>query len=361
MKNIILLFFGCLTLACKDDSPTPNNQSNLYFPPTSGSTWETVTPSSLGWNTSAISDFKTYLSNNNTRAFIILKDGKIAMEEYFGTAITGGGPFGASSIWYWASAGKTLTSACVGIANAQGKINFDAKTSDYLGTGWSSLTASQENKITVRHQLTMTTGLDDGVPDADCTDKSCFVYKADAGTRWAYHTAPYTLLDNVIATTTGKDVNAFVNEQIETKIGMDGSFIKTGENNVFYSTPRSMARFGLLLLNKGKWNQTQVIPPDHFNLMTTTSQNINLSYGYLTWLNGKASSMVPQSQIVFNQSISPNAPSDLFAAMGKNGQLINVVPAKGLVVIRLGDAPDNSLVPFKFQDAIWVELNKVIR
>ena len=87
MKNIILLFFGCLTLACKDDSPTPNNQSNLYFPPTSGSTWETVTPSSLGWNTSAISDFKTYLSNNNTRAFIILKDGKIAMEEYFGTNV----------------------------------------------------------------------------------------------------------------------------------------------------------------------------------------------------------------------------------------------------------------------------------
>jgi CubicO group peptidase (beta-lactamase class C family) len=202
--------------------------------------------------------------------------------------------------------------------------------------------------------------LDDGVANPDCTTKACLVYKTDAGTRWAYHNAPYTLLDNVIANATGKDLNAFVNEQIETKIGMDGTFIKTGDNNVFYSTPRSMARFGLLLLNKGKWDQTQVIPSAYFDVMVATSQNYNLSYGYLTWLNGKASSMVPGLQTVFNQSISPNAPADLFAAMGKNGQLINVVPSKGLVVIRMGDAPDSALVPFTFQDEMWKKLSLVI-
>ncbi len=41
----------------------------------------------------------------------------------------------------------------------------------------------------------MTTGLDDGVPDVDCMLPSCMIYKADAGTRWAYHNAPYTILD----------------------------------------------------------------------------------------------------------------------------------------------------------------------
>ena len=145
-----------------------------------------------------------------------------------------------------------------------------------------------------------------------------------------------------------------------TKVGMDGSYTKIDFNNVFISTPRSMARFGLLLLNKGKWDQTQLIPEDYYTLMTTTSQNSNLSYGYLTWLNGKASSMAPGSQVVFPAEITSNAPDDMFAAMGKNGQLINVVPSKKLVIIRMGDVPDASLVPFTLQNEIWAKLNSII-
>ncbi|MFM8912185.1 MAG: serine hydrolase domain-containing protein, partial [Flammeovirgaceae bacterium] len=358
MRSILILCIAFLACSGKND-PAPTAR---YFPPLSNATWETATPGSLNWNESAIPDLLTFLSTKNTRAFLVIKDGKLVIENYFGKQLTNPAlDFNASSNWYWASAGKTLTSACVGIANAQGKINLDAKTSDYLGVGWTSLTLAQENKITVRNQLTMTNGLDDGVANPDCTAKACLVYKADAGSRWAYHNAPYTLLDNVISSATGKDLNAFVNEEIKSKIGMDGTFIKTGDNNVFYSTARSMARFGLLLLNKGKWDQTQIIPPSYFDLMITTSQNINLSYGYLTWLNGKTSSMVPGLQTVFNQSISPSAPADLFAAMGKNGQLIDVVPSQGLVIIRMGDVPDASLVPFTFQEELWKEMNKVIR
>ena len=300
----------------------------MYFPP-AGSTWETVTPASLGWNESKIADLKTFLQSSNSRALIVLKDGKIVIEEYLGIEINTTAPFTSSSIWYWASAGKTLTSALVGIANGQGKINLDAKTSDYLGTGWTSLTPSQENKITVRRQLTMTTGLDDGVANKDCTDKACLQYKADPGTRWAYHNAAYTLLDGVIASGTGMSLTNFFIGQLRDKIGMDGSYLKIDFNNVFFSTPRSMARYGLLLLNKGVWNGTVIVPESYFNLMNTTSQSINLSYGYLTWLNGKSSSMAPGSQTVFPTEITPNAPNDMFAAMGKNGQLINIVPSKG--------------------------------
>jgi hypothetical protein len=96
------------------------------------------------------------------------------------------------------------------------------------------------------------------------------------------------------------------------------------------------------------------------DLMTTASQNFNRSYGYLTWLNGKPSYMVPGSQVVLNGNLSPNAPADMFAAMGKNGQLINVVPSKRIVVIRMGDVPDTSLVPFLFQDDLWKKLNAII-
>ena len=70
--------------------------------------------------------------------------------------------------------------------------------------------------------------------------------------------------------------------------------------------------------------------------------------------------MAPGSQTVFPVEICANAPKDMFAAMGKNGQLINMVPSKGLVVIRMGDVPDNFLVPFNFQNDLWAKLNAVI-
>ena len=359
MNKLVFIIFLSLLSCNKNEEPAPV-VTPLYFPPVGSSAWESVTPTSLGWNEAAIPNLKTFLETNNSRGFIVLKDGKIVIEEYFGNQLTTG-LFNSTSNWYWASAGKTLTSAALGIANDQGKVNFDSKTSAYLTVGWSSLSLEQENKITVRHQMTMTTGLDDGVANPDCTTPACLVYKTEASTRWAYHNAPYTLLDKVITNATGKTLNTYLAEQLLSKIGMDGQYKLTGDNNVFYSTPRSMARFGILLLNKGLWDQTQIIPESYVSLMTTSSQNLNPSYGYLTWLNGKSSYMIPTSQVIFSGSLSPNAPGDMFAAMGKNGQLINVVPSQNLVVIRVGDVPGNSLVPFTFQDALWIELNKVIK
>jgi CubicO group peptidase (beta-lactamase class C family) len=356
--SVLLILAGACS---KKSDPAPATSS--YFPPTGSSTWESVTPASLGWNTALIPDLLTFLNTNQTRAFIILKDGKIVMEEYMNTDLTGSNSFTASSSWYWASAGKTLTSAVVGIAGAQGKINLSAKSSTYLGSGWTSLTTAQEDKITVLNQLTMTTGLDDyasGTGDSDCTDPACLIYKADAGTRWAYHNAAYTLLDGVVAAGTGQSLNDYLSAQILTKVGMDGSYYKNGYNNIFYSTARSMARYGLLLLNEGSWNGTTIIPKSYVTLMKTPSQNYNLSYGYLTWLNGKSSYMVPQSQVVFTGALTPDAPADMFAAMGKNGQIINVVPSKNLVVIRMGYTNDTGLVSFNFQENLWLKLKAII-
>jgi CubicO group peptidase (beta-lactamase class C family) len=152
-------------------------------------------------------------------------------------------------LWYWASAGKTLTATLTGIAQQEGYLQIEKPSLNYLGVGWSSLTPAQENQITVRHHLTMTTGLDDGVADPFCTDKSCLIYKAPAGTRWAYHNAPYTILDRIIAGATRQNFDSYFNSRIRDKIGMDGLWLKVDFNNVYYSTARAMARFGLLALN----------------------------------------------------------------------------------------------------------------
>ncbi|MFY8189589.1 MAG: serine hydrolase, partial [Bacteroidia bacterium] len=219
----------------------------------------------------------------------------------------------------------------------------------------------QEDKITIYHQLSMSSGLDETF-NADCTNDTCLQYKADAGTRWAYHNAPYTLLDKVIESASGRSFQQYFNAEIRNKTGINGIWTRLGNNNVLLSNTRSMARFGLLLLNQGKWEQTGVLnDTQYFNAMVNSSQNLNLSYGYLTWLNGKGKAMFPGSQIVFNTDLAPNAPKDMYAAMGKNGQLINVVPSQNLVVVRVGDAPgDNGEVPVTFNNDIWKYLNKVI-
>lgn len=247
----------------------------------------------------------------------------------------------------------------MGLAQQEGALNIHNPTSEYLGKGWTSLPEGKENQITVWHQLTMTSGLNDS-NNADCTDPDCLTFSADAGTRWAYHNAPYTLLDKVVQNATGQNLNIFGSQRLFSKTGMTGLFVKIGYNNVFFSKPRVMARFGSLILNQGTWNGNEILTDKNFlNATLNTSQELNLSYGYLWWLNGKTSAMLPGSQIVFNRPLFLNAPEDMISALGKNGQIINIVPSQNLVMVRMGNFSQNTPVPFFIIDEIWERFNDI--
>lgn len=326
----------------------------MYFPPLVGNTWSTVTPQELGWCPEFIPPLINYLGQRNTKAFLVLKDGKMVVEQYYGT-------FTQDSIWYWASAGKTITSFMVGLAQQEGHLGIDDVSAQYLGNGWTTCSANSEQAITIRHQLTMTTGLNDEVADLHCTQPSCLTCMATPGTRWSYHNAPYTLLDGVISGATGQTLNAYTQQKLLGPTGMTGLFVQTQSNNVFFSKPRSMARFGLLMLNQGTWNgNTIMTDADYFEQMTTTSQSLNQSYGYLWWLNGKPSFMTPYVQLQFPGSLFPSAPADMYSALGKNGQILNVVPSQGIVMVRMGNEPGAGDVPFMMNDTIWQYFNPVL-
>lgn len=348
MKKILLaITFVLSTLSL-------SSAQNSYFPPTFGSTWDTLSPQSLGWCPEKIQPLYDYLGSINSKAFIVLKDGKIVIEKYFGT-------FTKDSLWYWASAGKTLTAYLVGKAQEEGFLSIQDSSSKYLGQGWTSCTPSDEAKITVKNQLSMTTGLNDAVPDPYNTIDTALHCIAQPGTRWAYHNAPYTLLDEVIQSSTGITMNAYLTAKLKQTTGMTGSFYPSGFNNVFVSTARSMARFGLLILNEGVWNGTRLMNDTaYFRQMITTSQNINESYGYLWWLNGKNSFRVPGLQTTFPGPMIPDAPADMISAMGKNGQYLNVVKSMNLVMLRMGNAPGPGEVPFLYNDSIWVRFNDLM-
>jgi CubicO group peptidase (beta-lactamase class C family) len=323
---------------------------SIYFPP-AGDTWETLSPDSLNWCPERIDSLESYLSASQTKAFIVLKDGKIVLEDYFGT-------FTQDSLWFWASAGKSLSSVLVGIAQEEGFLQLDDLTSDYLGTGWTSCTPEQEALITIRKQISMTSGLDDGVPDDNCEDPACLVYTADAGTRWAYHNAPYTLVQEVVANATAMSYQQWTNTRVKNKIGMSSGI---WYDNIFYSKARDMARFGLLCLSDGTWDGTAVLSDQQYLTdMKNSSQTLNPSYGYLWWLNGKGSYMLPTLQLVFNTDMVPEAPDDMYCALGKYDQKIYVIPSTGMVVIRMGWAAGESLLALSsYDNLLWQKINEL--
>ncbi len=353
MKKTSLLLIAIFSLlSCSSDENNSNNEEALYFPSIGSTTWETKTPTSLGWNQSQIQPLLDYLELKNTKGFIILHNGKIVMEEYFN---------GHTSIdtWQWNSAGKTLTASTIGIAQQENLLNINIRVSQYLGTGWTSEPLNKENLITSRHLLTMTSGIND---ESDLVIIPNLTYLADAGTRWSYHNVFQKLMD-VVAASSGQTFENYFNVKLKNKIGMDGFWNNGVIYKIYHSNTRSMARFGLLAMNKGKWNNEQIINQTYFNESISTSQNINPSYGYLWWLNGKSNFMLPGSQTSFTGSIVPNAPAEMYAAMGAADQRIYVVPSKKLVIVRMGEASNPANPSFAvsgFDNELWQKINAVI-
>lgn len=348
-----LLFFPILVLiACTEDSQ-PDSDAAAYFPPLTGMEWEKTNPSSLSWNDSQIPALLDFLEEKNTKSFMILVNGRIVMEEYFNG-------HKSTDTWPWNSAGKTLTTAVVGIAQQEKLLDINTRVSQYLGAGWTSMPLAKEALITPKHLLAMSSGIND---ENQLVLKSNLTYLADAGTRWSYHNVFQRLMD-VVGEASGRSFESYFDSRLEQKIGMEGFWNKGLIFTVYHSTSRSMARFGLLALNQGNWAGEQIVNEAYFKESTSTSQTINPSYGYLWWLNGKNQYMLPSTQTIFPGMLIPNAPADLIAAMGAEDQRIYIVPSKQLVIIRMGNTANPSNPNFAlsgFDQALWEKINQVIR
>ena len=352
MKPFALLILILLSFSCSSSEETIVQESpkTLYFPPLTGNDWETINPASLNWNQTAIDTLLNYLELKHSKSFIILVDGRIAIEKYFNGHT-------ATTPHNWASAGKTLTATVTGIAEQEALINTNNKVSDYIGTGWTTAPLAKENLITCKNLLSMTSGLDDSLGDG--ISPALLQYKADAGTRWAYHNV-YVKLQDLVAAASGQSWETYFNTRLRDRIGMTGIWFDLGDNSVYSSTARSMARFGLLISNKGKWNDTQIVNENYITTATSPSQNINPAYGYLWWLNGQSSYHLPQTQLQFPGSLVPNAPNDMFMALGKNDQKIYIVPSKKMVIIRMGDAADAANFALSnFDNELWKRIRSL--
>lgn len=347
----LLAIFFCTSCNKKDGEPAPTSPLNYYYPPLTGSVWETTDPADLGWDINRLNEAIDYVALNNSNALIILYKGRIVIERYWNG-------FSATSSKRIFSASKSMAAFLAGLAAEQGKLDINKKVSDYIGTGWSKELLEKENQITVKHLITMTSGL-----------KENLTYDAEPGTKWFYNTTAYHKIYDVLAKAYNQTNAEYTNSQLWSKIGMQNSFWDTepgfgGEGPSMSCSGRDMARFGLMIISDGKWNGTTLLQEaNYFQAMTNSSQILNPSYGYLWWLNGKASYILPGNSPSIPGTLFPNAPSDLIAALGYADKKIYVVKSKDLVVIRHGMASNASVTPAasSFDNELWKRLMLAVK
>ncbi len=335
-------------------------EDSLYFPPI-GNDWARVDPASLDWDVAALEHALNFARERKSSAVIVLHSGRIAAEKYWE-------PTGVSARYRRmvstpaadghvredvASVQKSVVSFLSGIAEGKKQIDLDAPVNKYLGAGWSQAGADAEQRILVRHLLSMSSGLDTSLGDV-----------APAGEKWAYNTNAYALLVKVLEAATGKSIHDITREWLSNPTGMRDSrweerrFLAGGEdaNAIGYTTSaRDLARFGLLVLAGGTWDGRDLLGnPGYVRRATTSSQMMNPAYGLLWWLNGQSSFLRPARAMTVKGSLIRTAPNDLVMAAGALGRKVYVVPSKQLVIVRLGDDPGED-----FDTEFWRALGKV--
>lgn len=315
-----------------------------WFP---GNHWETLTPRQAGWNEQALEKALEQARDFLSTGVVMLKTGRIAVERYWSlpdleryspqlAAMGGQMMYGQDSQGHpledVASVQKSVTGMLAAIAVEKGLIDFDEPVSKYLGDQWAHVTRSQISAITLRHVMTMTSGLTESLD-----------YDAPPGSKWRYNTGAYQNVLRVIEKATGIDANSVTKAWITDRIGMtDTRWVERAWANQsppmmgLVTTPRDLARFGLLIMYRGDWNGEQIVSSASVDELTRPSQSLNPSYGMLFWLNSSKGFRTPASDAYTEGKRMPAAPEDMIAALGALNRFVFVLPTQQIVIVRTG-------------------------
>lgn len=331
--------------------------AEIYYPPTDGE-WVTASPADAGLCPEAVESALTFARERNSSGVVITHNGRMVAERYWtlddparryvrmrtGTTDEG------HPIEDVASVQKSVVSFLTAMARDRDKLKLTDFVSEHIEVGWSGAHRDQEAAITIRHLLSMTSGL---------TPRLTF--QSAPGTRWQYNTNAYAKMLPVLEAATGQDIRALTAEWLTGPIGMThSSWTKRSfagglidANSVgFSTTPRDLARFGILVLTGGEWDGDKLLGnADYLDESLKSSQRLNPAYGFLWWLNGQEAHLRPGSRKLTWGTLNPEAPDDLVGAFGALGRKCYVVPSRGLVVTRLGDEPGEA-----FDREFWKRL-----
>jgi CubicO group peptidase (beta-lactamase class C family) len=356
LSTVFLLGFVLPGHSAGAEMPTPASTIvkgaglNNYWP-TYG--WKSCAPEAVGMDAKKLSGAVDYASSPEFRTdgLVIIKNGYVVAEKYF----EGFGPDDTHTSY---SMAKSFTSALVGIAVDKGLVaGLDEKICRYYDAWDCNDKNDLRSRITIRHALTLTTGLewsedwttwDFATNDAlKMSFSDDFVeYMSEREGRYEpgeysyYSTGDPMLLSQVLQKSTGMTAFEFGKKNLFTPLNF--SQVKWDADSVghtatamgLHATVSDYAKFGYLLLNKGYWENRQIISEQWVTRSTQTDPDVNMSntYGYL-WHVNLAQKLKDRGSLVPTDSV----PVDAFMAAGVLGQAIVVIPSEDLVIVKVAN------------------------
>lgn len=270
-----------------------------------------------------------------TAAVLVVDDGTLVVERY----AQGFGIHRGYRTW---STAKSISAALIGIAAAKGVLDI-AATADI--PEW-RFPGDPRAAITYKDLLWMSSGLYSGGNNTRAVyfagqDAISAITSAPLevapGTRWKYANNDTLLALRGLRYQLNDDLKylRFPYDELLHRIGMyhtrmetdyDGNFI--GSSQV-YTTARDLARFGVLLANRGVWQGERILPAEWIDFVTTpapTRPPVTGEHGY-----GAQFWLLDQYEGI---------PEGTYTTAGNKGQYVTIVPEQKLVIVRTGVNPD---------------------
>jgi len=276
-----------------------------FQPPVNDGFWQTSDPKTLGMNVTALENHRRLCERTGADACLVVRRGKIVQEFYSARYRI---PMMAMS------STKSITGILVGMLIDDGKIkDIDVPVCSYV----SEWCAGAKAKVTLRHLLSMTSGLprmwEDGVSGTN--DKNPFVIKlplaAEPGTKWDYSNEGVQLLSPILDKAAGEPIQNYARKRLFEPLGMSETRLHLDSKNHAWTyadmetSARDFARIGLLMLNKGIWNKQPIVSAKWVALSTESSQKLNPGYGLLWWLYENPAGFGAQGYLDTNLYVFP--------------------------------------------------------
>lgn len=296
-----------------------------------GEAWERAgKPEDLGYSSERLARAKKFAEGLNTAAVVIVVDGVI-LDQW--------GEIATKYIVH--SIRKSFLSALYGKYVRNGTIVLDATMGDLRIDDKEPSLTELEKTAKVRDLLKARSGI---YHDAAAESPGIKALKPERhshkpGTFWYYNNWDFNALGTIFEQLTKKEIYEAFKEDISDAIQMEdyrpSDGMRSGVPESIHSayhfrmTARDMARFGLLMLRKGRWNGKQIIPKDWVEESTRPYSDCRLygsdAYGYMWW--------VAEDGHRYKHMSGVNLKQGTYSARGYGGHYIFVIPDYNMVVV----------------------------
>ncbi len=351
-----------------DDTSTDESEADTQGETETGETgdehvypepdWLVELPEDHGFSSEGLEQMASVAQDMDSHCLVVSHAGVIVGEWYwkdYGPEVDQGNVYSVS---------KSITSALVGIAAAEGELDIDEPV-DILE--WQG---SASGAITTRNLISNDSGRQwsfdvDYFQLSVASDQTQFAIDLEhdqpVGTWWEYNNAAIQTLERVLGAAVGTDLGAYAQERLFGPIGMSAKLGRDAEGNPLTyqgvsASCRDLARFGYLYLRGGRWaGGVQVVPQGWIEESLQPSTELNVAYGFMWWLNRSGHWVLPSSPTrnEGDGQLAPEAPEQVFAAIGAFGQFVVVDPTTESVWVRLGPTDLTDLTGAGKLDDLW--------